>query len=110
MTEQELVDRYAEVCKLKTQYETERKQLIKQLADLGKDVVQGSHGRYKRRAMRNVVAEQLQSKISTSLWTNITKRVPVADKIKGAIAHGKLSKELVDSCREESDIWFAPTK
>lgn len=53
-----------------------------------------------------LVDDELKTKVSDSMWRTLTKRVTVADLIKGAIARGKLDKDIVNSCRKPSKKWL----
>lgn len=66
----------------------------------------GSKGKVRKRDRAVLQAAQLQSSISSSQWTMLTERKPVAAYYNAAIKRGKLDQKLFDACCTRSKPWL----
>lgn len=82
------------------------KELTRQRDELGVEILKNHSeenicGILRREVKRTVVPEKLQAIVSPSLWTNITKRTPVAALVKAAVVKGQISESDLDSCKKD---------
>lgn len=74
--------------------------------DVG-DVLTAANGEKVRKCDRGIIdPEALKQSISPSLWTSITKRVPVAALYKAQIEKGKLSQSTIDAATKRTKPWL----
>jgi hypothetical protein len=69
-------------------------------------VLEGSKGKVRKRDRGVLKPDRLRDKISSSLWTSITERKPVAALYKAAIQRGKLTQDEIDQCSDRSKPWL----
>jgi hypothetical protein len=70
------------------------------------DILEGKTAKVRKRDRTVLQPDRLKSEITTSLWTRITERKPVAALYKEAIKRGKLTQELMDGCSTRSKSWL----
>lgn len=95
----DLVFDYLDICDTIAELEARKKKLgenILAMTDSDGIIVEGMNLR--RETRRTLVAEKLQKIVSSSLWTNITKRTPVAALVKAAVTKGQISQSDLDNC------------
>jgi hypothetical protein len=70
------------------------------------DVLAGSTGKVCKRDRAVLKPERLQLAVSTSLWTSITERKPVATLYKAAVRRGRLSEVDLVNASDRSKPWL----
>jgi hypothetical protein len=70
------------------------------------DTLDGKTAKVRKRDRAVLQPKDLQAAISTSLWTKITERKPVAAYYNEAIKRGQLTQEIMDGCSTRSKAWL----
>jgi hypothetical protein len=107
MDRAKLVDRWIELDTLMREFKREKDAITTEIGGEPGDVIEGSMGKKVRRRDRsNLDPAKLKAAVSTSMWTAITERKPVADLYKYMIRKGKLSQETIDGCSTRTESWL----
>lgn len=98
------MDTVAQFCEIDRQIkdlEAKKKALAAEILANG---ITDSRIRVKSRKMLN--ADRLKATISTSLWTAVTKRVPVATLVKAAVIKDQMDQNVLNTCYDTSAEWI----
>lgn len=108
MTRQDMIERTAELLRLRKAIEKELEgyTLVLTAGKQRGDTLETENVKLRVCSRSELIPAELEKHVSTSMWTNITKRVPVAALVKAAVERGKLQQEIIDASSKETRRWL----
>jgi len=108
MDRQEMIERTAELFRLRKEIEKELEGYVLVLT-AGKTsgtMLETDNVKLRVCSRNDLIPTELEKRVSISMWTSITKRIPVAALVKAAIERGKLSQDIIDASSKETRRWL----